>query len=375
MIPDAVQKVQNLNHIEDGTAEPVPFSAAVDGTEGQPAWNLLSLFNRPNQPGVAPRTWPPADAFTLYLMSALCRFSYQPASRWRDKAQEALSGALDGAALTIVTNPLIPYLRHDVWRTEGNAQVIAIQGTTALLEWLAYSVTALGPAAYLPTDWRGYAGILVAAEAYRAAMLADATGSGPNSGPTIFTGHSLGGAIAQILSGVCNQAFKAAHVEQGGFIQCRSQYTFGAPAWLSDAITTQPIGWLDSHCRCYLEGDPVPHATQVAIRKTQGVALGISLLVRQRFPFGATTKHYANKHVSLNAVTDAQRGDVRDRIWRSLVEAGTQLVRTLIEQHSVATYTAAAYQRCLRQRTVPAGRLAAVHLADQMMDLADAGAV
>ena len=57
----------------------------------------------------------------------------------------------------------------------------------------------------------------------------------------IFTGHSLGGAVAQLLGLWFEDDAYEVQV-----------YTFGAPAVIMEQI------WTDGHFRVYLENDPVP---------------------------------------------------------------------------------------------------------------------
>jgi len=370
MVPRAVEAVQAINKLELET--PPPAEPASGGGDWGSPWALDDLFWRPPSPIADPRSWPLADAFTLYLMSILCRFSYQRQSPHRDSARDAILAVLGlDWTYTEVTTSLVPELRYDVWRKPGKAQIIAIQGTTALAEWLRNAFPILVPLPGIVTDHKVYAGILANALTFSPLLSADATGAGTTAPPTILAGHSLGGAVAQLQAGYLNAAWKTANPGGESWWPVIAEYTFGGPAWLESFGTMIPNGWLDAHCRCYLPGDPVPYATQHALARSAGVALGIELLNFATQVSHGMTRHWANKSIELANVDATARARYRERIWRGLLEPGFALVEDLVTNHQMSTYTWACWHRAASSRQSPADKMTQLVIADRLMDRAD----
>lgn len=374
MIPEAAEKVRTLNKLEDPEGyAPIPFVPAPPLAQSH-EWRLLDLFFQPTNPALAPRAWPRSDRFTIYLMATLARLAYGGAGPHWDLAKQALSAALDGWTLVDVRHPVNPLVGYHLWRHEDGGKIIVFKGSTTLAQWASYSVPATVTSSNYDPSWKIYAGILAQALLYDSLFIADATGVGPNSGPTITVGHSLGGALAQLLGARANIAFKAA--QGAGVVQypVRANYTFGAPAWLSSTVESVRFGTLDLCCRVYLEGDPVPLATQLYMSQAAGVLLPVGFLGASFKRLADSTRHYANKEVKLSRLPLGQAEGYRASAIRALVLGGNQLLSSLIDQHSIRSYCIAAGEEAKDDRKSPAGPMASVQLANNALDMRDAGA-
>lgn len=374
MVPDAIPKVDKLNKllVDEGRIEPAFPEAPVEFEMGN-EWKLNKLFTLVNFTATpTSKSWPPSDPFTLFVMATLCRFAYYSGtSRFVEMARSSIIGALDGVTITRIGNPLKPWAQYDIYRTDAGLKIIVIQGTTSLHEWVSYAVRALVPLPKMGTAGRAYSGIAVQSAFYDALIAAPETGVGPESAPVVMAGHSLGGALAQILGASENVKFKAA---QPGFgPPVRSIYTFGAPAFLERGLTDLPTQTTDLTCRVYLEGDPVPYATQASMASAAGIKEQLWTVAPGYFTAPESTAHYANKSVALVPLPVPERTSLRTAAMRGLAQGGNELLKRLVDQHQMRSYCRAAYEFAAQSPQSPAGKLASLQVANNALDLADAG--
>lgn len=370
MVPDAAPRVDAINKLTASNAPgTTPFEP--DPTVAQEhAWNLQDLFTSLPTSGTPRRNWPPSDAFTLYLMATLSRFSYtQTGGTDPDLrlARDAIKSALDPDTVYSRTDDeSANAARFDRWATPAG-YLFAFPGTTQLSQWFTYAPPLVAPVSGIGTTAGVWGGISLQLPKYTDKFADPNTGLSGADLPAILTGHSLGGALAQLLCAQRNVASQNLVDAQRNPV--RGVWTFGAPAFLADPTGARTYGTFDVGCRVYLEGDPIPYATQFVISRAAGVTERLAVLAPGFYQQPSSTAHAANKEVSLIPMNASDRTRFRDAALRSLIPGnGDALLKQIIAQHAVQSYTAAAYENVRDSSYAPKDRLAWLYEANQRMD-------
>lgn len=370
MVPDAPAVVDRLSKLEQlpGVSPNVFDPEASVAQEHQ--WNLADLFARPDKLSTLRRVWPPSDPFTLYLLATLARFAYTPTGSTNivfKQARDKIIRALDsGASVQRVTSTISSYAEYDLWRTEAGV-IFAFQGTTALREWLSYVPPLLSSVTGIGTTTKVYAGIASQLPKYDEQARDVNTGVYPGGPPAIMTGHSLGGALAQLLAARINVAAAALPDEQR--VQVRGVWTYGAPAFLSSTVDNLTSNTFDITCRVYLDGDPVPYATQFVLARLAGASQATSIFAPGAFRNADVTEHLMSKSHALTPMNATDSARFRTAAIKSLLPDNRDaLVKALVQLHSIIAYTDGAYVAVKDYRHAPQDKVRLLWEANQYMD-------
>lgn len=361
MVPNAAPKVVAINKLDPmATVDEPPWEAAPDLVDTySPLTHLLAT----PAPGEAGRqNWPPSDPFTLYLMATLCRYSYADATNPTPELEQvqrwlryAMRESFD-RPLTRRVNAGHPFAQADVWDL-SNCTIVVVQGTTTIDEWIAYLSPGFLPVTSAGAGVSAYAGIAIEYDYFTGVTGGmDVFPTAPNK-PVILCGHSVGGAVAQLL---CARANAAAALAGTGITRpARAVYTFGAPAFLPSTKTRADYSFdaFDLTMRVDLDGDPVPLATQAA-------------LLAAKFPHAAPffvkpmtdlqslsiTRHIQGKEFfPLLGSSEADRRRARQSVWDILAtgvpSASASMLRLLIARHSISSYVDVTYQKARDSQT------------------------
>lgn len=186
-----------------------------------------------------------ANSAVLFFAAVLCRASYAPTAAQFTQAAQAVFGP--SATVTFVPNTSATVPGYGIVVTPSGGAVVVISGTTNLNQWLEQSLLSIPTYTnYGLTDSGEAADVYVTAANAIDTVL---TTLCPVTHNVLITGHSMGGAVAQVLN------YKQQFNGRNGNSEI---ITFAQPKAGDSTLAAGVNSGANSYARLIQQGDVVP---------------------------------------------------------------------------------------------------------------------
>jgi hypothetical protein len=332
-----------------------------------PSFSLDTFFTGQSSGYYANRPVPSGDVFTLYVMATLARLAYVT------NAEAVAQVLLAFPALTwkTVSGPGTSFI-FDCWTDPLGRKIVAIPGTQTLKTWLAYFPVGMSTGTRLRSGWWAYAGLNLLINVDTDPLWNELVSSAMQGKDVILVGHSAGGAVAQNLSMLLNDAFSPSGWGEYP-TPVVALYSFGYPKtfWTPPGAASGEVQKI--HVRVINSNDPVPDAPDSGALLAAGLqsaplqAIGIT---PPWWYWSHPPRHLASQTVVVDNPSPAELFTNSQGIGKWIFESPYDQVAQLVNAHSLSAYTLNLENLCRNSGMFDVNLFPFIVQANRLMDAA-----